>query len=77
MNLIFQVSFNWVYNYVFTRFNLVMHENNIFMRSNSIKVHNEIKNIRARTAFKSILLNLLVILITHVYKDNILRRHGK
>ena len=77
MNLIFQVSFNWVYNYVFTRFNLVMHENNIFMRSNSIKVHNEIKNIRGRTAFKSILLNLLVILITHVYKDNILRRHGK
>lgn len=54
-----------------------MHENNIFMRSNSIKVHNEIKNIRARTAFKSILLNLLVILVTHVYKDNILRRHGK
>lgn len=54
-----------------------MHENNIFMRSNSIKVHNEIKNIRARTAFKSILLNLLVILIAHVYKDNILRRHGK
>ena len=55
-----------------------MHENNIFMRSNSIKVHNEIKKkIEARTAFKSILLNLLEILITHVYEDNILRRHGK